>query len=156
LSELFGNRQKQSLVVFLLLLVGIIYSSMRKGESDPEVIVTRAVEELVQAAEDGDLGPFRKWLGDDVQDGSGRSKEEIVKTLFGIFFTYKNIILNTVSLDVQTATNPNIITAQLVLLMGANAPLPSDKGNFLLTFRFDGSDWRVWEIEWEDGAQYHR
>lgn len=153
MSEVFGNRQKQSLVVFLLLLGGIIYTSMDR-EQDGEAVVKEAVRELVSAAEDEDLDPFREWLSDDVKDSSGRSKEEIVKTLFGIFFRYNNISLTEATLNVQTQTNPDIITAQLTLLMGASTPLPSDKGSFVLTFRNEADGWRVWEIEWEDGAQY--
>jgi len=154
MSELFGNRQKQSAVVLALILIAIFWRMGASGPDDPETVVTEAVKALVEAAEKEDLDPFRTWLSDQVQDSSGRGKEEIVKTLFGIFFRYRNIRLNQVSLTVDQGTNPDVLTARLVLLMGADTPLPTDKGSFRLTFRREEDTWRVFDIDWEDGAQY--
>lgn len=155
MSDLFGNRQKQSLAILAMIVIAIIVVPMWNRDPDsPETQVRTAVQTLVKAAEKEDMGPFRELLSQKVKDSNGRSREEILKTLFAIFFQYKQIKLTQVNLDIVTGTQPDVITANLTLLMGASSPLPSDKGNFVLTFRKEDDTWRVWEIDWEDGAQY--
>ncbi len=155
MSELFGNRQKQSLVILgLIILAGVFVPMWNKGDAEPEEQVRQAIQRLVEGAESGDLDPFKELLSQQVKDSQGRNREEILKTLFAIFFQYKNIKLTEVSLKIVSGTQTDVMTANLSLLMGSSTPLPTDKGDFSLTFRREDGTWRVWEIEWEDGAQY--
>jgi hypothetical protein len=151
-GKLFGNRQKQSLFVLALMILGIIYMSTRTSPDSPSGQVRAAVEAMVKGAEERSIKPFKKYLSEDVKDSQGRGKEEMLRILRGIFFRYQKVSLEVLSLDVETQTNPDIITAELLLLM-SDTPLPKDKGNFVLTFRNEG-EWRVWEVDWEDAAGY--
>jgi hypothetical protein len=151
MSDWFQNRQKQSLVILLLLVAGIIYTSTRGSDPEsPEGQVRKAINELVEAAEQRDLDPFRKHLSEDVQDEQGRGKQDLLNTLRMIFIRHQKISLSLLNLNVDNNTNPDIISASLTLLMGDTA-IPTDKGNFFLTFRREGDTWKVWEVEWGTG-----
>ncbi len=155
MSELFGNRQKQSLVILaLIIFAGVFVPMWNKRDSSPEDQVRKAVRRLIAGAEAGDTGPFKELLSEQVKDSQGRNRDEILKTLFAIFFQYKDIKLTEVSMQIVSGTQDDVLSVNLSLLMGASSPLPSDKGDFSLTFRREDGTWRVWEIDWEDGAQY--
>ncbi len=150
MSEWFGSRQKQSLVVLLLLLAGILYVSRSRDQDSPEAQVRAAIAEMVEGAEKRSIAPFKKHMSEKIQDEAGRGKDELLDTLRLIFFRHQTISLHLVSLEVADNTNPDIMSADLILLMSETA-LPTDKGNFFLTFRREGDTWRVWEIQWRDG-----
>ncbi len=152
MSAWFQERQKQSLVILILLAAGVIYLSMRgSGDNTPRSQVERAIKAMVKGAENKNIGPFREYFSENVRDESGNRKQDLLNILRGIFLRHKNISLSLVSLDIQDNTNPDIISASLTLLMGENI-LPTDRGNFFATFRReeDGA-WRVWEIRWQGG-----
>ncbi len=153
MSEFFGTRQKQSLAVLLFLLAGMIYVSWRNQPRTPEGQVEAAVRELVAAAEKKDMRPFRKWMGTRVRDDSGRTRDEILSILRGIFFRHPKISLQILSLDVQTGTNDTIVNAKLQLFMSESL-LPQDKGTFDLAFKQEDGAWRIWEIKWLGGYGY--
>ncbi len=154
MSSWFQDRQKQSLFVLLLLVLGSIFYFRRSSDEDPGAIVERAVREMVVAVEKKDLGAFREHLSEEVQDERGRSKQEILQVLRVIYLQNPRISLTIVNLDAQDSTNPDMISADLTLLMG-DSIIPDDKGNFNLTFRReDDNAWRVWEVSWGDGARY--
>lgn len=154
MSTWFQERQKQSLLVLLLLIAASIFYFRRSSGDDPEELVERAVREMVVAVEKKDLGPFRKYLSEEVRDERGRSKREILRVLRLIYMQNPKISLTIVDLEARDGTNPDRIGADLTLLMG-DSFIPDDKGNFRLTFRReeDGA-WRVWEVYWRDGSQY--
>lgn len=152
-KELFGPRQKQSLFILLLFIAGIAFMEWNKDPGNPETIVANHVKAMVEAAENEDMDPFKEILSDQVKDHAGRDKKEILKTLFGLFFRYKNIGLTIGNLEVIQNTNPDLVDVQMVLLMRGDASFP-DKGNFQLTFRREGNAWKLWEVEWGDATQY--
>ncbi len=153
MSEVFGKRQKQSLFVLLFFIAGMIYVSWREDPASPEAQVKAAIEDMVKGAEKKDIDPFKKHLSDQVQDEQGRNKDALLNTLRVIFLRHPRISLNLLSLDMADNSNPDIISADLTLLMSETA-LPTDKGNFFLTFRREGNAWRVWEIKWDGGYGY--
>lgn len=153
MSEVFGARQKQSLVVLLLFIAGMFYMSNRENPESPEAQVRAAIEEMVRGAEKKDIDPFKKHLSEEVQDEQGRNKEVLLNTLRVIFLRHPRISLNLLDLDVAGGTNPDVIKASLTLLMSETA-LPTDKGNFFLTFRREGDTYRVWELRWDGGYGY--
>ena len=144
---------KKIVAVVAIVLIVLTWWSLQPEPGSPEAICEGAVEELIEAAENRDIGPFRKWLSDDVADESGREKQDIIMLLRGIFLRYQNISLTTVSLSVAQNTNPDIVDARLTLFMSDSA-LPQDRGTFEMTFRREGSSWRIWQLAWEDGAGY--
>jgi len=147
----FGRRQKQSAVVLALMLAGVVYMSMRGGDDSPKGQVTRAVKAMVAGAENKDIGPFREYFSENVRDESGNDKQALLNILRGIFLRHSNISLSLVSLDLQDNTNPDLISASLTLLMGETV-LPTDRGNFFVTFRREPDGvWRVWEVRWQGG-----
>ena len=150
---LFGRRQKQSLFVLVLMIVGMIYMNRCSTPNSPEAQVKDAIREMVEGAEKKSIAPFEKHLSDNVQDEQGRGKKELLNTLRLIFLQHPRISLSLMSLNVEDNTNPDVISADLTLLMG-ETPLPSDKGNFFLTFRREGDTWRVWEVKWGEGYGY--
>ena len=149
----FDNRRKQTIAVFLLVLAGIIYSSLRSPPGSPKAVVEQAVKEMVEGAENRELGPFKKHFSEEIRDEQGRNKTQMLAILRGIFFRYKTISLSVVSLEAERGTNPDTYYADLTLLMG-DSLIPTDKGQFRLTFRREGNKWRVWEADWGDGAAY--
>ena len=154
MKEWFQERQKQSLVVFLLLVAAIVYTTLRSNDPDsPEGQVRMVIKDLVAAAENRDIGPFERHLSEDVQDEAGRNKEAILNTLRLLFLRHQTITLNLVRMSVDDNTNPDIISASLTLLMGETM-VPNDRGNFFLTFRREGDRWKVWGVEWEHGYGY--
>lgn len=152
-TELFGPRQKQSAFVLLLFIAGIAFMEMNKDPGDPETIVSNHIKTLVKAAEDEDMDPFKEILSESVRDHGGRDKEAILKTLFGMFFRYKNIGLTIGDLEVEQGTNADVVNASMVLLMRGDASFP-DKGDFSLTFRREGNEWKLWEVNWQDATKY--
>ena len=152
-EPLFGRRQKQSLFILLLMIVGIIYMNRCSSPDSPEAKVKAAIREMVEGAEKKDIDPFEKHISVNVQDEQGRGKTELLNTLRLIFLQHPRISLSLLSLNVAGNTNPDVISADLTLLMGETA-LPSDKGNFFLTFRREGDEWRVWEVKWGEGYGY--
>lgn len=155
MSEKFGNRQKQSAVVLILMLAGIAYMSWVQEDLSPESQVRQIVQVLIAAGEAGNVAPFRKHLSEQVEDHEGRDKQQIVQILRALFFRYKNIQLQELGLDVAGGTNPDVITARLSMLMGNETFVPTEKGNFILTFRREGDVWRIWQIDWKDATKYH-
>jgi len=153
MSELFGRRQKQSLFVLLFFIAGMIYVSMKQDALSPEAQVRAAIDDMVRGAEEKDLDPFKKHLSEQVQDEQGRNKDVLINTLRLIFIRHPHISLHLLDLNVSDSTNPDVISSSLTLLMGETL-LPSDKGNFFLTFRREGDVWRVWELRWDGGYGY--
>ncbi len=154
MNSLFGDRQKQSLVVLVLMIAGLIYMANRgPGEQSPEGQVRKAIQALVTGAEDKDIGPFETYLSVEVKDEQGRGKDEILNIMRLIFFRHPAISLSLLDLEVADNTNPDVLSASLTLLMG-ESPIPSDKANFFLTFRREDNTWRVWEIRWDGGYGY--
>lgn len=150
-EELFGNRQKQSFFVLILMIAGIIYTvSRQNAQKTPEGIVKAAVEEMVEAAQKKKIAPFKEHLSEQVRDDSDHGKEEMLNMMRGIFLRHPKISLQIFALDVKTGTNPNVISVSLTLLM-SEGPLPTDKGTFDITFRNENGQWRVWEVAWRDG-----
>jgi len=151
MKDWFGPRQKQSLFVLVFMLAGIAYMTCRNERQDsPEAKVRAIVQELVSAAESKDLGPFKKYLSEQVTDESGRKRDELLNVMRGIFFSHKKISLTLVSLDIATNTNPNLIDARVVVLMSETL-LPTEKGDFLVGFRKEAAGWRIWEVKWGEG-----
>jgi len=153
MKDLFGNRQKQAVVVLFLLVAGIVYTTTRPSADSPEGRVRKAVAAMIHGAEQHQIKPFRTYLSDSVRDEVGRNKEEMIRILQGVFLTHRKIALDVLSLDVTGGTNPDVLNVRLNLLM-RDSPLSMDRGNFELTFRREGGEWRVWEVVWEDGAVY--
>jgi len=145
--------QKKIVLAVAIVLVALTWWSLQPEPGSPEAICRGAVEELIAAAEAREIGPFREWISEEVQDESGRDKRQIIMLLRGIFLRYQNISLTTVSLNVDRGTNPDLVDARLTLFMSESA-LPQDKGSFELTFRREGSSWRIWQLAWEEGAVY--
>ena len=150
--EWFQERQKQSLVVLLLLIAGIFYASRNQDQS-AEAQVKTAIKDMIEAAETKNIATFKKYFSEEIRDEQGRSKEDILNTLRVIFLRHQKISLHLIELDVQDSSNPDIISTNLALLMSETA-VPTDKGNFSLTFRREGDVWRVWEVKWQGGYGY--
>lgn len=147
----FGTRQKQSLVVFVFMLAGIAYVSYKNQPEDtPEAAATKIVNTLIEAAEEKNLGPFKTYLSERVKDENGNGKEELLNTLRGIFFAHKKISITLMSLEVATGTNPNIVDADIVVLMSERI-LPTDRGEFFVSMRLEEDGWRIREVKWGDG-----
>ena len=153
MSTWFQQHQKQSLFVLLFLIAGMAYVSLRKPADTPAAQVERIVRELVAAAEDKNLKPFRKYLSEEVRDDQGRGKKEILNILRAIFFRHGRISLSLIHLDVVESAGSQVFSADLSLLMGEQI-VPTEKGNFFVTFRRQDGQWRVWEVKWDQGYGY--
>ena len=151
MSTWFQNRQKQSLLVLALLMAGLVYVSYCGGPpSAPRERVSAIVDELVSAAEKKNLGPFKKHLSEEIRDESGRGKKELLDLLRLIFLRHSKISLTVLSKQVEENTNPSIFDVSLSLLMSESL-LPTDRGEFFLTFRKEGDAWRIWALKWGEG-----
>ncbi len=150
---IWTNRQKQSAVVLAIFLAGIIYMSQKSDPGSPDVIIKTALREMVSGAESKDLDAFKLHLSDDFRDESGRSKTDVLNVIRAIFLRHPSISLNVMTLDVQESSNPLIYEAQLVLLM-SESTLPTDKGEFFLSFREEQGQWRLWSARWGDVYGY--
>jgi len=151
MNDWFGPRQKQSLFVLVLLAAGIgYYTCKSQPAGSPEAIVRGIVKTLIEAAEERDLEPFKTYLSDQVTDENGRTKDELLTILRGIFFTHKKISLTTLQIDITPNTNPNLMQAHIVVLM-SETTLPTDRGEFFTTFRKEGDGWRITEVNWGEG-----
>lgn len=146
----FGARQKQALVVLLLMIAGIWYASVRQGPQSPEAQMTAVVDELIQAAEDKDLDPFKKHLSDEFRDERGRDKNHALNIVRMIFLRHPRISLARISLEFMDMQSPDVRDAHLVVL-GSETRLPSDRFEFWITFRLEAGAWRIWEAKWGDG-----
>lgn len=150
-AELFGPRQKQSLVVFLLVLAGIVFVSWPQGDQgDAETQINRAFEEMVAAAEKKDLDAFKKHLSDDIKDEQGRGKQAMLFMLNTIYKRHPSIHLNIIDVTIYDGTSPDVRETTLDLLMG-ETPVPTERGSFSVTFRNEGGTWRVWQAKWNGG-----
>lgn len=151
MKELFGQRQKQSLAVLVFMLAGIAYMTLRNQTPDtPEGAVRRIVQELIKGAESKDLGPFKKYLSENVKDENGRNREELLTVMRGIYFSHKKISLSLMNLEITTHTNANIVDTHIEILMGESI-LPTEKGDFIASFRKEPEGWRIWEVKWGQG-----
>jgi len=148
----FGRRQKQSLVVLILMVLGIVFYSQRQSD-DPESAMRQVIKDLVGAAESKDIGPFKRHLSEQFKDDRGRRKPEVLGIMRAIFLRHPKISLNIASMRFQDSSDPMVRELELTLLMSETS-LPTDKGMFWITFRQEGTDWRVWEVVWEDGYGY--
>ena len=153
MSQWFQERQKQSLFILIFMIIGFVWMDTRPDPQSPEAQVRAAITEMIEAAERKDLGPFKKHLSEEVEDETGRDKKEIISVLQLIFLRNANISLSLLNLDVGGGTNPAYFDVDLTLLMGQTV-VPSDRGNFFLTFRNEGESWRVYEVRWDGGYGY--
>ncbi|MDJ0835980.1 MAG: nuclear transport factor 2 family protein [Acidobacteriota bacterium] len=153
MKQFVDSPRKIAVIAAALLLIWMTWYALQPEPGSPEAVCKKAVEELVAAAEARNIKPFRKWLSEEVQDESNRDKQQILRVLKGIFLRYPNISLNILSLKVSQDTNPDLVHADLDLFMSDTA-LPQDRGKFNLTFRREGGTWRIWQLEWQEGANY--
>ena len=136
----FGNRQKQSLFVFFLILAGTYYVHIRRTD-DAETQIRKTINTLVDAAEEKKIGPFKKYLSENFQDNSGRNRDEALNLLRLIFLRHPKIELNILSLKFLDNTDEIKKEISLTLFMSENI-LPQDKATFFLTFKREGGSWR--------------
>lgn len=151
MKEVFGRRQKQSLLVLVFMLTGIAYMTLKNRPDDtPEAAVKKIVHTLIEAAEEKNLGPFKTYLSEKATDENGRNKEELLNLMRGIFFAHKKIGISLIALEVTPNTNPTMADASIVVLMSENI-LPTDKGEFFISCRKEEDGWRIWEVRWGEG-----
>lgn len=150
-SEVFGPRQKQSLVIFLFIVAGIVFVGWPSGDNgDAETQINRAIEEMVESAENHQLEAFQKHLSSDIKDEENRDKRAILFILRSIFKRHADIHLNIIDVTIYDGTNPDVKEATLEMMMG-ETPVPTDRGSFNLTFRNESGTWRLWQVEWNGG-----
>lgn len=145
--------QKQSAVVLAIFVAGLAYVSFRGDPDSPEALVKKAVKAMVLGAEEKDLGPFKSIISEDFRDESDRSKAEVLNILRAIFLRHPTISLNILKLEATQSSNPQLYEVQLELFMSETS-LPSERGEFLLTFRQEGNKWRMWSARWGGGYGY--
>ncbi|CAM2006679.1 hypothetical protein [Acanthopleuribacter pedis] len=150
-SELFGPRQKQSLVIFLFIVAGLVFVGWPSADQgDANTQINRAFEEMVAAAEKHELDAFKKHLSDDIKDENDRGKQAMLYMLNTIYKRHPKVYLSIIDVTIYDGTNPNVKEATLELMMG-ETPVPTDKGSFNVTFRNESGTWRVWEAKWNGG-----
>jgi len=148
----FGNRQKQSLFVLLLMIAGMVFVTLRSSD-EPEERIRKMIVELVQGAEHKDISPFKEHLSDQFKDEKGRNKQEVLSILRMIYLRHQKISLNIVGMQFQDSTDPSVMELELELLMSETS-LPSEHGRFWITLRDRGKGFLVWNVVWEDGYGY--
>lgn len=145
---IFGSRQKQSLVLFLAIVLGLALLNLRQATS-PQQQIERAVRSLARAAEQKELGPFRELLAEDFRDDGGRNREEALALLKLLYLRHPSISVTLLSLGV-TLQGQDGAQVELTALLSENI-LPQDRGDFVLNFSRRKGKWLLISAEWGGG-----
>lgn len=129
------------------LLIAVACVSCRQSEG-PEAEIRQVIEEMEEAAEQGNLGGLMKHLADDYSDGDSNDKDSLRGILFmqlqrsGSVNVTKRI--DTIELTESGAEADVVVFAGL-----SDGPLTAgstraDVFRFDLVFRLEGRDWVVY------------
>jgi hypothetical protein len=149
---IFGSRQKQSLVLFLAIVLGLVLLNLRQAAS-PEQQIERAVRSLARSAEQKELAAFRELLAEDFRDDGGRTREEALALLKLLYLRHPRIAVTLVSLEVHMQGQDGA-EVELTALLSENI-LPQDRGDFALVFSRRKGKWLLTSADWGGGYGTH-
>jgi hypothetical protein len=145
----------RALLVFLFAAFALTPSGCRRARLSPEEQVRKAIDGVVKAVEERDMGPVAAAVSEQYADREGNDKKQIVSLVRVQFLLHPNLYLVTKVLSVEC---PEPIQAHATVYAAmASVPagvppdlrkLSADVYRFELTLVDEDGAWRVRRAAW--------
>lgn len=138
-----------------LTLVAALALTACGGDDSPEAQIRATIDGLAEAAEAGEIGPFRSAIADDYADLRAHDKRAALQIVRVVMLRSSGRLLVFADTESVAMITDELAEASVrVRFAGADLDrlaLETSVYRFELTFERDGGDWKIVSARWAEG-----